>query len=98
MTDHGPGPHPLIGRQRRLVDALWAAVAVTFVVAVVGLVAAGRVGEVAAALFVGALVVVPLARLVWLLVRWVRRGDPRFAGAAVALLAVVGVAAASPWW
>jgi hypothetical protein len=40
------------------------------------------------------LVVAPIIRIGWLLVRWVRRGDWRFAGAAAALLAVMGAALA----
>jgi hypothetical protein len=40
------------------------------------------------------LIAAPIGRVVWLLVRWLRRGDRRFALAAVALLAVMGVALA----
>jgi hypothetical protein len=42
---------------------------------------------------VGAVIAVPLLRVAWLGVRWARKGDWRFAGAAGALLAVVALAA-----
>jgi Kef-type K+ transport system membrane component KefB len=99
MSEHlGPGPHPLIGRQRHLVAALRVAVGLALVAAFVGLSALGRPGELGAIACVVLLIATPLVRLVWLLLRWVRRRDHRFAGATVALLAVVMVAASTPWW
>lgn len=95
MNVTGPPPNPLVGRQRRLVAALRAAVGVAFATAVVGLLGPGRVGRVGALAFLATLVATPIARVVWLLVRWIRRGDRRFASAAAALLLVVGAAAVS---
>jgi hypothetical protein len=38
------------------------------------------------------LVIAPIGRVLWLLVRWTRRGDRRFAVAAAVLLGVMGLA------
>jgi hypothetical protein len=95
---HGPARHPLIGRQRHLVTALRVGALVAFAAALVGLLAPARVGDPAGRAFLVLLVALPLGRLVWLLVRWVRRRDLRFASVAALLLAVVAFAAASPWW
>jgi len=88
----------LVGRQRLLVAALQIASWVGLAAAFVGLVGPGEVRDLAAGVFVGVVVGTPFGRLVWLMVRWIRRGDPRFAVAAGALLTVVALAASTAWW
>lgn len=89
----GPGPHPLVGRQRHLVVFLRASTIVAFVLAVGGLILPGRAGTVAGTLLVATLIGVPLVRVAWLCLRWIRRGDVRFALTAGGLLAIVAVGA-----
>jgi hypothetical protein len=99
MTEaQGPGPHPLVGRQRHLVGALRVGASVAFGTALVGLLAPPSVGDAAGRVFVGMLVAIPLARVVWLGIRWVRRRDLRFASVVGLLLVVVAFAASSPLW
>jgi hypothetical protein len=57
---------------------------------VLGATLPGRAGTVTATAAVAVVVGIPLARVAWLGVRWLRVGDQRFAAVAVALLAVVG--------
>jgi hypothetical protein len=80
---------PKEGRQRTLVAFLRAAIVAVAAFAVAGLVAPEpwdrRVGNVV----VGLLVSVPAGRAAWLVVRWVRKGDRRFAAVGVVLLAVM---------
>ena len=63
----------------------WVVVALT----VAGLVLPGDLGTVVAAVVVGILVAVPMVRVLWLGARWSRRGDTRYAVAAMALVATV---------
>jgi hypothetical protein len=91
----GPGAHPLVGRQRHLVAFLQVAVAAAMVLAVAGVVLPGRWGTAAGVALVATLVGAPVARVAWLMVRWIRRGDPRFAAVAGALLAVAAAGALS---
>lgn len=89
----GPGRHPLVGRQRQLVAFLRGALVLALLLALGGVVLPGDAGRYSGVALVAILVAVPVVRVAWLLVRWVRRGDPRFAAAAAALLAVVAVGA-----
>ena len=75
----GPGPHPLIGRQTLLVQALKVLGVAAWVLALAGLLLPGDLGRAAAGALVALLVAAPVARVAWLCVRWIRRGDPRFA-------------------
>lgn len=88
-------PDPRLGRQRALATYLRVALGVA---TVLGLLAAllpdDWAEETAGVAMVVVLIAAPIGRIGWLLVRWLRRGDWRFAGAAVALLAVMGVALA----
>lgn len=63
-----------------------------------GLVVPGRAGARIGWAAINLLIAVPLVRVLWLGARWLRRGDRRFAAAAVGLVATVaagaGVAAA----
>jgi hypothetical protein len=75
----GPGPHPLIGRQTLLVQALRGLGVAAWVLALAGLLLPGDIGSVAAGALVALLVIAPVARVAWLCARWIRRGDPRYA-------------------
>lgn len=98
MTDApagaGPPRDPKEGRQRRLVRFLQAAAIAVLVLAVLSLVLPGDAGRLAADAMVAVVIATPVARVAWLLARWVRRRDLRFAYAAAALLFVVGAGAA----
>ncbi len=85
----GPAPNPRIGRQRYLTAALTVCVALTVAAAAAALVLPGEAGSVAGRVMVGLLIGAPVLRVAWLLVRWLRLGDRRFALAATALLGVL---------
>lgn len=90
-----PGPHPLVGRQRVLVVFLRAMTYLAVGLSVAGVVLPGSSGRVAAVALVVVLVGTPVVRVAWLLARWTRRGDRRFAAVAAALLAIMAVGAVS---
>ena len=85
----GPGPHPLIGRQTLLVRVLRALSLTAWVLAGAGVLLPGRAGASCAVALVCLLVAAPVARVSWLGVRWLRRGDPRFAAVAGCLVLIV---------
>jgi hypothetical protein len=76
-------------RQRDLWLYLRVASLVALVLAATGALVPGSVGRFAAGGAVATLVSAPLIRVLWLAVRWARKGDWRFSAAAVA---VVGIA------
>jgi hypothetical protein len=78
---------------RGMAAFLRGAVLVAFALAVAGAVLPGRAGRVAAGCMVAVIVAVPLVRVLALGGHWWRLGDRRFAGAAVGLLAIVGIGA-----
>lgn len=88
----GPGAHPLVGRQRWLVRALRVGAFIAAALALGGLVVPGEAGEALAVGFLAVLIAGPILRVAWLAVRWVRRGDVRFALVSATLLLVVGAA------
>ena len=49
----------------------------------------GPAGQVAEWMLVAALVVTPVARVLWFVVRWFRRGDPTFAWVGIGVLVVM---------
>jgi hypothetical protein len=69
------------------------ATAIAVVGSAIAVLVPGRVGQAAGAAVVATLVAAPLLRVLWLAVRWVRRGDLLFAGVAGVLLVIVGAAA-----
>lgn len=87
-----PIPSPLVGRQRRLVLALQVVFGVAVAASVGALALPGHAGDIAGTIMVVVLVGAPALRIAWLVQRWLRRGDLRFAAAAVALLGVLLVA------
>ena len=84
---------PRFDRFRPLSNALgWALVTVTALAAASVVLPSpwgGRVGVV----LVATLVVVPIARVVWLIARWIRRGDRRYAAVGIGVLVVIAVGA-----
>jgi hypothetical protein len=88
-----PGPDPKEGRFDLLSRALTVAMVFVTVLAAAAVVLPGRVGDVlgggAAVLLVG----VPLARVLWLGQRWIRRGDLRFGLVALSVLGIVAMGA-----
>ena len=83
---------PKVGRQDVLALFLKAALVVVLVAAVVTLVA-GENHPASGQVLVVALIAAPLLRVAWMAIRWFRKGDYRFGLAAVALLAMIGLAA-----
>ena len=90
----GPPPNPRADRQRRLIRFLQVAATLVFALAVASVVLPGTAGRLAADAMVAVIVGAPVVRVLWLLVRWVRRRDWRFVAAASALLVVVAAGAA----
>lgn len=73
-------------------EFLTAEVIAVLVLALLALVAGGRLGDAGAAGLVALLIAVPLVRVLWLVLRWFRKGDLRFAlvGTFVICVAVAG--------
>lgn len=88
-----PPVDPKAHRYDALSRALKAVVWVAAALAAAGLLVPGRAGEALGAALVAVLIAAPLARVVWLVQRWFRRGDPRFGLAGVAVLAIVAIGA-----
>lgn len=85
----GPPPHPLAGRQRRLVWYLRGSLALATLAACAELLVPPQDRPSVGRLMVAVLVLAPVGRVAWLGVRWARRRDWRFTAAAAVLLAVV---------
>jgi hypothetical protein len=92
MEPTGPPPNPRVGRQRFLVAYLRIAVLAVFLLGVVALVLPDDAYRPFAVTMAIAIIVVPVTRVGWLVVRWLRLGDVRFALVGVALLTVMGSA------
>lgn len=88
----GPAPNQLAGRQRTLVWFLHAALVAVLALAVATLVLPRGARDAAGSAMVICLVASPLVRVGWLVVRWARKGDHRFAATGLLLLAVVASA------
>ena len=84
---HGPN------RFSRLSIWLRRAVLLVAVLAVLTLLLPVAAAEKLGAVLVCLLIALPLARVLWFVQRWVRRGDLRFAAIAAGVLLVVGVGA-----
>jgi hypothetical protein len=92
MDATGPPPNFRVGRQRFLIAFLRFAVVLVFVLGLAGLVLPSDVFRPVAVTMVSLLVATPVVRVGWLVVRWLRLGDIRFALAGGLLLAVMGSA------
>ena len=92
----GPPPDPRAGRFDLVVRGLQVAMVLVALVAALGDVLHGRAGRVAEWVLLALLVGVPVVRVLWFVVRWFRRGDPKFAlvGIGVLVVMVAGVLAA----
>ena len=88
----GPPPDPKEGRQARLVLFLRGALAVAALLAVTALATSDELSDNAARYMTALLVAVPLARVAWLGLRWLGKGDVRFALVAALLLTIIGAA------
>jgi apolipoprotein N-acyltransferase len=88
---------PRLDRYRPLTRALHWALIGCAVLAGLALVLPAPVGGWVGVALVVLLVATPLARVVWFIVRWFRRGDPRFAlvGCGVLLVTATGVVLAA---
>jgi glucose uptake protein GlcU len=86
------------GRQRRLLRFLRIASAVVFAMAVVALLAGGEVGSAMGWATIVALIVVPLIRVVWLVLRWRRKRDWRFVAVGLGLIAIIAGALLIALW
>jgi hypothetical protein len=85
-------------RQRALVVALVLTLAAGAVLALTAVVTTGETSRAAGTASVVAVVAAPLGRTLWLGVRWLRKGDRRFALVAAAVLVIVaagGIVAAA---
>ncbi len=80
---------PRFDRFRPLSNALGWALLVVAVLAVASVVLPSPVGGWAGVALVATLVAVPLARVLWLVARWIRRGDRRYAAVGAGVLAVI---------
>lgn len=97
MTDRpdplvpGPPPNPNRGRQRLLVLFLQVALGLVAALGVAALVVPESVHHALAVAMVVVLVAVPVIRVLWLVLRWIRRRDWRFVAAGTGLLTVLAV-------
>lgn len=89
----GPGPDPRAGRQRRLVAFLRTGLVLVTGTATAELLAPPAWRAQAGVLMTSTVIAVPLVRLAWLVVRWWRRGDHRFALVGTGLLVIVASSA-----
>lgn len=93
----GPPPDPRRDRYVPLSRAMLQMLAAAAVAAMVALASPEPWGELAGWVMVSLLIAAPLIRVLWLIQRWLRRGDPRYAtvGAAVLAIVVLGTAIAA---
>ena len=89
----GPPPDPREERFRPMGEFLTAEVVAVLVLCLAALLGGERLGGAGAAGMLALLVAIPLVRVAWLVVRWFRRGDRRFAFVGVFVLCV----AATGW-
>jgi len=83
---------PRVGRQRVLATYLWVSLGVALSLAVLTAVAPDAWTDDIGPWMVAVLILAPVGRLVWLLIRWTKRGDRRYAIAILVLLAVMATA------
>lgn len=88
MTEHAP-PDPRRGRFLPLSLAMQRALALVAVLAAVTMIAPDEWHRVSGWAMAGTLIAAPLVRLMWLIGRWSRRGDLRYAAVATGVLLIV---------
>ena len=93
MSHDGGIIDPRFDRFRPLSKALGWALAAVAVVAAAAVVLPSPLGRWAGVALVALLVAVPIARVLWLVARWIRRGDRRYAAVAMGVLVVIAVGA-----
>ncbi len=93
MTDDGLGfpVDPRLDRYLPVTRALRVVAVVVAVLASAAVLLADPVGAWFGVALVTVLIGAPLVRVLWFIVRWFRRGDPRFALVGVGVLAVIAV-------
>lgn len=85
----GPAPNKRRGRQRFLIVYLRVTLIAAFLIGVAELLLPTETQDEAGIVMVAVLIAAPLGRVVWLIVRWLRIGDWRFALVGAVLLGVV---------
>jgi hypothetical protein len=93
MSLPGPPPNPRRGRQRFLVAYLRVSLVLVALAAAVTVVLPDDVDRWSGWSMAALLIAVPVVRLGWLLVRWLRLGDQRYAAAATGLLVIMATGA-----
>jgi hypothetical protein len=89
VSSPSPPLDPREGRQNALVLFLRVLFVALIVVTLLALVLPGDAGDTAGEVMVALLIIAPVSRVLWMLVRWTRKGDLRFSLAAAALLLVM---------
>jgi hypothetical protein len=89
MSDAYLPPDPRIARQRAMATYLRVGLITAFLLGVGALLAPPGLRGPLGRTMVVVLILLPIGRVVWLMVRWLRRGDRRFAAAAATLLLVM---------
>jgi hypothetical protein len=84
-----PIEDPRRDRQRVLALYLRVALGCVLLLALATAVLPDSVSDGVGGAMIAVLILAPIGRVVWFLVRWTRRGDRRYAAAAVALLLVM---------
>ncbi len=90
MSDNAP-IDPRLDRYRPLSVALSRALVLAAALAVAALIVPGPAGRYLGEALVAILIAAPLLRVAWFVVRWFRRGDPRFAMVGVGVLSVISI-------
>lgn len=78
-----------LDRFQPVVRGMRLALVVVAVLAVGGAIGPGDLARWSGAAAIVVLVAAPLVRVVWLVRRWIRRGDPRFAAVGCGVLAII---------
>jgi membrane protein YdbS with pleckstrin-like domain len=89
-VEGGPPFDPRLDRYRPLTRGLNASLVLCVALAAAAVVLPAPAGRWSGIAAVAVLIVVPLLRVVWLVQRWLRRGDRRFALVGTGVLLVIG--------
>lgn len=86
----GPGEDPKAGRFDPIARGFRVMLVVVGVAALASVATSGTTSDVLAGAAIAGMLVAPLARVLWLAQRWLRRGDIRYGLVAVSVLLIVG--------